>query len=321
MWYRFGKSGSLIVKADAEITPAGKLVIFCSAPDYGQGSTTAMSQIAAEILAVPREIIQIINADTYRTPDSGIQGASRATYFVGGAVVQASKQLKNALLETAAELLDCPPSILSLGKTGISCLSEDNKSLSQTPFLTYQELANELHRLNLPTRFSGIFDLTDHFPASNRPEYLPLFVTGVQAAEVLVNLKTGEVKVPKISAVHDVGKIINPQDARGQVEGSILMGVGSALMEEYLPGLTSGFGDYYLPTSMDAPDINTILLEVPGLLGPFGVKGLGEAAVLPAAPAIINGISRTIGTRIYQIPATPELVLKAIQKSGNRPNG
>lgn len=306
MWYRFGKSGSLQVKAEMEIQPDGKLILYCSGPDYGQGSSTAMTRIAAQELGLPPGQIQIINADTAYTPDSGIQGASRTTYFVGGAVQKTARVMKHTLLTTAAELLDCSPEELNLSDNKIESPRNDQS-------LPLEEIARELDRLNISRRVSGELDLSPYFPAGRRPQYLPLYVTGAQTAEVLVDLKTGTVQVPKITAVHDVGHAINPIDARGQVEGAILMGLGTALMEEYLPGLTAGFGDYYLPTTMSAPEIETILIEVPSFHGPFGAKGLGEAAIVPTAPAIINGISRTIGRRIRTLPATPERVLSALK--------
>jgi CO/xanthine dehydrogenase Mo-binding subunit len=119
------------------------------------------------------------------------------------------------------------------------------------------------------------------------------------------------VRVERVVAAHDVGRAINPPDAAGQIEGAVVMGIGTALMEEFIPGETEGFGDYYLPTTMSMPEIEVILVEVPSFEGPFGAKGLGEAAIMPAAPAIINGISRAIGARVRQLPATPERVRAA----------
>jgi CO/xanthine dehydrogenase Mo-binding subunit len=102
-------------------------------------------------------------------------------------------------------------------------------------------------------------------------------------------------------------------DAAGQVEGAVVMGLGAALMEEFLPGQMSGLSNYHLPTAGSMPEIEVILVEVPSQYGPYGVKGLGEAAMLPSTPAIINAVSRAIGTRIRSIPATPESILAAIQ--------
>ncbi|MFZ5918822.1 MAG: molybdopterin-dependent oxidoreductase [Chloroflexota bacterium] len=305
MWYRFGKSGSLCCQAHAELALDGRLVVYCSAPDYGQGTNTVMSQLAAEVLGVSRDQIQVVNADTALTPDSGIQGASRATFWVGGAVIRAASQLKSAIQAAAAEMLDCPPDDLLLAEGRVISQREPSRSVSLSA------VAYEFDRMGQPRKVVGMFDLSPLYPSASRPEYVPYFVTGAQAAEVVVNLHTGEVRVTRLVAAHDVGRAVNPLDARGQIEGAVLMGLGAALMEEVIPGASTGLSDYYLPTARSMPDIQVILVEVPGFHGPYGVKGLGEAAMLPTTPAIINAVSRAIGARLRQIPATPERVLQA----------
>jgi CO/xanthine dehydrogenase Mo-binding subunit len=316
MWYRFGKSGSLRTEAHAELSEDGRFVVYCSAPDYGQGTNTVMSQLASETLGVPREYVRLVNADTARTPDSGIQGASRATYWVGGAVCKAARALKLDILGAAAELLDSDPAYLTLMDEGGECVVSRfaaQGSVTGTALsLSLKELAQEFDRIGKPRRVTGSFDLSPHFPEATRPEYVPLFVTGAQVAEVVVNQCTGEVWVDRVVAAHDVGRAVNPLDARGQIEGAVLMGLGSALMEEYVPGASAGFGDYYLPTIRSMPEIEVILVEVPSLHGPLGAKGLGEAAILPSTPAIVNGLSRAIGRRVRELPVTPERVLMAI---------
>ncbi|MBS1249589.1 MAG: Aldehyde oxidoreductase [Chloroflexi bacterium] len=308
MWYRFGKSGSLKIEAHAELAKDGNFIIYCSAPDYGQGSNTTMAQLSAEALGVPRERVSVINADTALAPDSGIQGASRATYFVGSAVCQAAKVLKTGIFSTAAEMLDCPPNALVLDTDQVRCAQKTSPT-----GIDLSAVAQEMERIGKSRRVPGIFDLSPNFPKETRPEYVPLFVTGAQVAQVTVNTRTGEVTVPRLAASHDVGRAINPLDAQGQIEGAVLMGLGTALMEEYLPGKSTGFSDYYIPTTMSMPKITVELVEVPSFLGPFGAKGLGEAAIMPTAPAIINAISRAIGARVRAVPATPERVLQAIQ--------
>lgn len=306
MWYRFGKSGSLRIEAHAELTRDGQFTIYCTAPDYGQGTNTAMAQMAAETLGVPRAHVAVVNADTGRAPDSGIQGASRATYFVGGAVVSAATNLRAVLLGIAAELLDAAPDTLMLQAGRVT-------SPTTHAEVTLAEVAAEFDRIGHARRVRGVFDLSDRFPAETRPTYLPLFVTGAHVAEVETDLRTGEVRVLRMIAAHDVGRVINRPDAEGQIEGAVLMGVGAALLEEVLPGHTTGLADYYLPTARSMPQIDVLLVEVAGRHGPFGVKGLGEAAMLPAVPAIINATSRAIGRRLRAIPATPERVLAAIR--------
>ncbi len=309
MWYRFGKSGTLRIEAHAELTRDGQFAIYCTAPDYGQGTNTAMTQMAAEALGVPRAQVTVINSDTARAPDSGIQGASRAVYFVGGAVVAAASNLRAAVLGIASELLDVAPDALSLRDGNVT------NTLAGTK-VTLAQVAAEFDRIGHARRVRGVFDLSDRFPAETRPAYLPLFVTGAHVAEVEADLRTGEVRVLRVVAAHDVGRAVNRLDAEGQIEGAVLMGLGAALLEEVLPGHTTGLADYYLPTAKSMPQINVLLVEVPGRHGPFGVKGLGEAAMLPTTPAIINALSRAVGCRLRTIPATPERVLAAIRGSG-----
>ena len=308
MWYRFGKSGTLRVEAHAELARDGHFVVYCSAPDYGQGTNTVMDQLAAETLGVPRERVELVNADTAHTPDSGIQGASRATFWVGGAVRGAARNLDLGIRAVVAELLDCDPADLVYEGEGVACQKDPGRSMSLA------EVAQAFDRQGRPRRVPGALDLTSKFPEDERPEYVPLFVTGAQVAQVTVDLRTGVVEVERVVAAHDVGRAINPVDAKGQIEGAVVMGLGSALMEEFIPGASAGFGDYYLPTARSMPEIDVILVEVPSFHGPLGAKGLGEASILPTAPAIINAVSRAIGARVRRLPATPERVLLAMEE-------
>jgi aldehyde oxidoreductase len=307
MWYRFGKPGRVSCEAHAELSLDGAISLFFAAPDYGQGTATVMHQLAAETLGLPRECLRMVNADTAHTPDSGIQGASRSTYWVGGAVSRAALVLRDQVLSTAAEMLDVAPGSISLSATGAT--GPDGRTLRLA------DIASEMERIGMPRRVRGVFvpQLDASQSGSNRPEYLPFFVAGAHVASVDVNVETGQVNVGRIVAAHDVGRVINPLDAQGQVEGAILMSLGAALMEEYIPGVSTGFSDYYLPTIRSAPAIDVILVEVPSRWGPHGAKGLGEGATLPTAPAILNGIFHATGARVRQLPATPERVLRTIR--------
>jgi CO/xanthine dehydrogenase Mo-binding subunit len=309
MWYRFGKSGSLQVETHAELASDGHFIVYCSAPDYGQGITTVMVQLAAETLAVPRDRIELINADTGRTPDSGIQGASRATYFIGSSVCNAASNLKQEILSIASEMLDLDPSDLALGADNVHSQSIPSRSVMLAA------VAAEFDQLGKSRRVVGMFDLGGQFPEETRPEYLPIFVTGAHLAQVIVDMETGVVQVTRLAAAHDVGRAINPTGAIGQIQGAAIMGLGSALLEEFIPGKSSGFENYILPMVHEVPKMEIILVELPSYYGPYGSKGLGEAAMLPTAPAIINAISRATGHRIRQIPATPERVLETIMSA------
>lgn len=311
MWYRFGKSGSLRVETHAELAADGHFVIYCSAPDYGQGIATVMLQLAAETLAVPRDRVEIVNADTGLTPDSGIQGASRATYFTGASVQQAAANLRDEILGVAAEILDCAPA-------GLALRGDEVAASDGSAGVSLREVAAEFDRLGKSRRVIGLFDLSPLFPEETRPDYIPLFITGAQVAQVILDTETGQVQVTRVLAVHDVGQVINRPGAEGQVQGAVLMGVGSALMEEYVPGATTGFINYILPMAGTMPEIEVILIEVPSYHGPLGAKGLGEVAIMPTAPAIINALSRAAGVRLRELPATPARVLAAMAAARGR---
>jgi aldehyde oxidoreductase len=249
-----------------------------------------------------------VNADTAHTIDSGIQGASRSTYWVGGAVAEAGRALKAHIQRTAAEMLDRPPDSLKLDTGSVVAPGGSAVSLSG--------VAAEMERIGLRRRLVAAFSpqVDQVLGGDERPEYLPFFVAGAHVAEVEVNLGTGEVRVARVVAAHDVGRVINRQGVEGQIEGAVLMSLGAALMEEYVPGVTRGLADYYLPTFCSMPRIEVIPVEVPSRWGPYGAKGLGEAATLPTAPAVVNAIYHACGARVRELPATPERVLAAIRK-------
>jgi CO/xanthine dehydrogenase Mo-binding subunit len=309
MWYRFGKAGSLRIEAQAELAKDGHFVVYCSAPDYGQGTNTVMSQIAADTLGIDRDCVEVVNADTAKVPDSDIQGASRATFFVGGAVQKAMEVLLQSVFGVAAELLDVSADALKLQAGRV--VSQDNEA-DAIPLV---DVSREFDRIGKSRRVAGYFDITDAQPKADRPEYFPLFITGAHLADVAVDMETGVTQVLRMTAVHDLGRVVNPLDAAGQIQGAAVMGLGAALHEEYLPGQTTGLSQYLVPVAGSMPEINVIFVEVPSRLGPYGVKGLGEAAMLPATPAMINAVSRAVGRRIHSIPATPERILAVIQES------
>jgi len=160
----------------------------------------------------------------------------------------------------------------------------------------------------------------DPVDGSGRP--WQAYVFGAQVAEVEVDTITGEVQVLGIWAAHDVGRAVNPQGVEGQIEGGIVQALGQALMEDYKlqdgRTSTSGFAKYILPTALDVPRVNSIIIEDPDPIGPLGVKGVGEPAMVPTIPAIMNAIYDAVGVRITNLPATPEKVLMAIRDKERR---
>ncbi len=305
MWYRFGKFGRPLSQAEIELGLDGSFTIYASGADYGQGIETVFTQLAAERLGVSREALRLVNADTAHTLDGDVTGASRNTYWVGGGVTDAARGLRAAILDAAASLLDQAADTLTL---------RDDRVSSPRGELSLARIAQELEARGIPRRVKGTIDLRDVFPDNERTGlYLPMFVTGACLAQVEVEIETGLTRVISVSSAHDVGRVINRRGAEGQIEGSIVMGMGSVLMEEFIPGLSTGFSDYMIPTMRSTPDIRVHLVETPSRYGPFGVKGLGEAAMLATAPAMVNAISRAIGLRIRRLPATAERILAAIR--------
>ena len=138
------------------------------------------------------------------------------------------------------------------------------------------------------------------------------YAFAVQAALVEVDTTLGTVRVLRIVAAHDVGRAVNPTLVEGQIHGGIAQGLGMALMEEYVPGRTDNLHDYLIPTIGDIPPIETMLIERPDPLGPYGAKGVGEPALVATAPAILNAIAHATGARITRVPATPDRVLAAL---------
>ena len=144
-----------------------------------------------------------------------------------------------------------------------------------------------------------------------------VFGFGAHMAEIEVDVDLGTVRVLKVTAAHDVGRAINPTLIEGQIEGGVAQGLGMALMEEFFPGKGENLHDYLIPSAGDVPPVESILIEDPSSVGPFGAKGIGEQAVIPTAPAILNAIHDAIGVRIRKIPATPDRVRAAILTKDN----
>jgi CO/xanthine dehydrogenase Mo-binding subunit len=265
-----------------------------------------MSQFAAEALGVPRTLIDLFNSDTDLTPDSHIYGACRSTYWVGGAIAEAARALKQTLLRTAAEMLDAPPARLCVAEEGV-VIAEGTQSVS------FEALAAELERVGQPRKHTGTYDLEARYSREGRPRYLGHFSVGAAVAEVSVDLGIGLVRAEHIAVAQDVGRAINPIDVRGQIEGAVVMELGAALLEAYRAGETLDFKRYRIPRTGDVPPITVRVVEVPSKDGPLGAKGVGEAMMGHVRAAILNAIHDSTGVRVRTTPATPERVLAALE--------
>ena len=314
MWYGIGNTGVQNPStAKIKMDLGGNVTLYTGCADIGQGSTTVLAQIAAEILGIEPDEIRLFVADTRCTTNAGATSASRQTYISGNAVIEAADKLADVLLSEAVNKLRVPKSSLALaGGFVVDTGNPDNKA-------ELASLAQRANQKGIPLKWQGYFD----------PETVPLdpetgqgvpYSTYAFASQLIlltVDTLTGEVSIDKVFAAHDVGKAIHPENVKGQICGGVAMGIGYALMEEFVPGQTISMKDYHIPTGADVPEIVPIIVESSEPSGPFGAKGVGEPALIPTAPAILNALADALGQRIYELPASLERVLDASIKAGH----
>ncbi len=314
MWYGIGNTG-VQNPSTARITMDrdGNVTLFTGCADIGQGSTTVLAQIAAEVLRLAPEALQLVVADTKCTTNAGATSASRQTYISGNAVKDAAEKLADVLMTAAVDKLKVPKSRLFLDSGYVRDSADPNNQVG------FARLARHLHQKGLPLTWNGFFDpdTVPLDPETGQGVPYATYAFACQLALVSVDTLTGEVQVKKIVAAHDVGKAIHPENVKGQICGGVAMGLGFALMEEFVPGQTLSFKDYLIPTCADMPEVIPIIVESPEPTGPFGAKGVGEPALIPTAPAIINALADALGKRIYELPANLERVLETCIQSGH----
>jgi CO/xanthine dehydrogenase Mo-binding subunit len=309
MWYGIGNTGIANPStAQMEVDPSGEVRLFTGVADIGQGSDTVLLQIASEAIGVSLKEIRLIRADTAVTTDAGATSASRQTYISGNAILNAIKNLKQEAIKEASQLLRMDEKDL---------FYEEGKIKARTCLTTSIPIGEVARRSDRVLRGEGHFDpeTTRLDPKTGQGAPYAAYAFATHLAEVEVDVETGKVKVKRIIASHDVGKAIHPKNVIGQIMGGIAMGTGFALMEEFVPGETTSFVNYLIPTSKDIPEVVPIIVEDKEPTGPFGAKGVGEPALIPSAPAILNAIADAIGQRIYHLPANLERVLEAVQRS------
>jgi nicotinate dehydrogenase large molybdopterin subunit len=309
MWYGIGNTGIANPStAQMEIDPDGEVQLLTGVADIGQGSDTALLQIASEAMGVPLEEIRLIRADTAMTTDAGATSASRQTYISGNAILNAIKSLKEEAIREASQLLNID---------GKDLFYEEGKIKARTCLTTSIPIKEVAKRCGKVLRGEGHFDpeTTRLDPKTGQGAPYATYAFATHLAEVEVDMETGKVRVNRVVASHDVGKAVHPKNVIGQIMGGVAMGTGFALMEEFVPEETTSFVNYLIPTSKDVPEVIPIIVEDKEPTGPFGAKGVGEPALIPSAPAILNAIADAIGERIYHLPANLERVLEAVQKS------
>ncbi|MFK7890055.1 MAG: molybdopterin-dependent oxidoreductase [Granulosicoccus sp.] len=292
----------------AGIKADGGVYLHQGAVDIGQGSTTVITQIFAQTLGVPVESIQLLSADSAITPDAGKTSASRQTFVSGNAALRTA----NALRDQISRLTNCFEIQTIDASDGWLTV---NRGCTDTASLQLSALT--------PDEAGYVFVAEESYdppttPMNSDGQGEPYALFGYAAQMVVLDVDTilGTVSLVRIAAAHDVGKAINPMLVEGQIQGGVAQGIGMALMEEFLPGHTDNLHDYLIPTIGDVPPIDTIIVEEKDLHGPMGAKGLGEHVLIPTAPAILNAIADATGARIYDIPATPDRILSALQQKG-----
>jgi aldehyde oxidoreductase len=282
MWYGIGNT-SLPNPSTIRIglRRDGGYVLYSGAQDIGQGSSTILSQIAADALDAPLSTIDLVTGDTDRTADAGKTSASRQTFVSGNATRLAAADLLHRIEMAGPDL-----GALAEDADGCILIGQGSYDPRTTPL--------DADGQGIPYETYGF---------------------GAQIALVDVDLELGTTLVRRIVAAHDVGRAINPMLVEGQIHGGIAQGLGFALMEEYRAGRTDNLHDYLIPTIGDIPPIETILVEDAEPAGPFGAKGVGEPALIPTAPAILGAIRHATGVRIDVVPATPDRVRAAIRRT------
>lgn len=293
----------------------GRVTVFTGEVDLGEGLYTVLAQVAAEELGLAAEDVTVANVDTDLSPYGLGTWASRGTVMGGNAVKAAAGDARRKLLETASGLLDTKPEMLIASRGQL--VGPDGRAVS------IAEVAQQHMRLNggAPVIGQGHFIPPGVEPPDAITKYGNIscaYPFGVQVAEVEVDDLSGLVRVVNLLAVHDVGKLVNPLGAIGQVEGGIAQGMGFALSEQmHIEGgavSNQNLTDYKIPSTMDVPEIECSFVEPQDPFGPYGAKGLSEPAIIPTAAAIANALYNAIGVRFTELPITPEKVLAAMEK-------
>jgi CO/xanthine dehydrogenase Mo-binding subunit len=291
-WHGAGFTGSGEVKlasvASIELTAQGRIRILTASTEMGQGTKTIFPQLVAEALGIPDADVEIAPQDTAFVPDSGPTVASRTAMVVGGLLIKAAqrlrKQVEHATGETFAD--------------------------------SYGRYAEEHGVTRVDQRFEPYPGGTPFDDETYTGDAYPAFGWAACVARVDVDHDTGEVHVREVVAADDIGRVIHPVLAEGQVEGGTLQAVGYATIEEIKLRdgryLNDRLATYIIPTALDAPRISTILVEAPFPGAPHGVKGVGELPMDVGAPAVVAAIADATGVWITDLPASPERIIAAL---------
>ena len=295
----------------------GGVTVFCGSTEIGQGSDSILAVIVAEVLGVDPFDIAIVTGDTDLTPVDLGSYSSRVTLMTGNAAIQAAERARDIIARHAARKLELPAERLAFAERRVFDVEDPARGLSFADAVQLAEAAE-----------GTVGTVGSYTPPASPGKYRgagvgpsPAYSYSACVAEVDVDPATGIVRVPRIFIAHDVGRSINAATVMGQIEGSVYMGLGEALMEEMayrgnrnvvhkIPSLL----EYKSPTTLEMCDVVTYVVEDPDPNGPFGAKECGQGPLLPVPPAVANAVYDAVGVRIDEVPITPEKVFKALRR-------
>jgi len=307
-WNSMPHSG-VVLRADR----SGGVTVLCGATDIGQGSDSILAYLPAEVLGIEPKDVHVHPADTSLTPVDLGSYSSRVTLMCGMAAIQAAGRLRSVLAQAVAEKLEVAAESLAFRDRKVGVPDQWERALTFTQAV---ELAEARHGV---LAFAG-----SYAPPKRAGKYKgggvgpsPCYSYSACVVELSVDEETGEVELHDVWIAHDIGRALNPLLVEGQVEGSVYMGIGEALMEGqvFRKGLHKqpSMLDYKSPTTLETPDIHTFLVETDDPEGPFGAKEAGQGPLLPVPPAIANAIYHAVGVRCDEVPITPEMILKGLE--------
>lgn len=304
--------------ASVALQKDGSFLVRHGAADLGQGSNETMAIIVARTLGVPMKLIRMHTGDTMYDPIGGMTTASRATFVTGNAMVQAAEELRSQMWKMVASEFGTSEENLEIRDEAFIDISSGAVLVTLKQLASGGEKFIALANYDAPVT-NRVPSQSDCFPTRETSDHRLHFAYcyGVQAAMVAVNEQTGRTRVIKIIAAHDVGNPISRRNCIGQVEGATVQGLGFALSEGYYMEngfpRTTRYNDLGLLRQKDIPQIKTILVENPHPYGPFGAKGMGELAISPTAPAIVNAVHDAVGVWIDELPVTPAKILAGLK--------
>jgi 4-hydroxybenzoyl-CoA reductase subunit alpha len=300
---------------------SGGVTAFCGATEIGQGSDDVLVACVAEVLGIEPMDVRPVTGDTDLTPVDLGSYSSRVTVMMGNAAIQAAERAREFLADAVSRKLEVPKSRLVFAERRVFDAEDPAKGVSFSEAVCLAE-----------AMFGSIGSTGSYTPPKSAARFKgggvgpsPTYSYSAAVVEVEVNESTGWIQVPRVWIAHDIGRALNPALVRGQVEGSVYMALGEALMEEQefrrLPHRLShalvhkfpSLLEYKSPTTLDMPEVVTSLIENPDPRGPFGAKEVGQGPLLPVMPAVANAVYDALGVRIDEVPITPEKIIKALQ--------